>query len=153
MKRLLLLFAAIITFSLSAFAANRTVQGVVIGAEDGEPLVGATVMGVGTQIGASTDIDGHFTISLPENVKSLKVSYVGMETREVPITDGMMKIELSSSNVLEEVIAVAFGTAKKSAFTGSAAVVGAEELSKRGRCACRHGARLADAWFVGCARL
>lgn len=131
MKRLLLLFAAIITFSLSAFAANRTVQGVVIGAEDGEPLVGATVMGVGTQIGASTDIDGHFTISLPENVKSLKVSYVGMETREVPITDGMMKIELSSSNVLEEVIAVAFGTAKKSAFTGSAAVVGAEELSKR----------------------
>lgn len=66
MKRLLLLFAAIITFSLSAFAANRTVQGVVIGAEDGEPLVGATVMGVGTQIGASTDIDGHFTISLPK---------------------------------------------------------------------------------------
>lgn len=130
MKRLLLLFA-VVTLSLYAFAANRTVQGEVIGAEDGEPLVGATVMGVGTHIGASTDINGHFSISLPENVKMLKVSYVGMETREVPITDGTMRIELSNSNVLDEVIAVAFGTAKKSAFTGSAAVVSSAELSKR----------------------
>ncbi len=131
MKRLLLLLAAVVTLTLTAYAANRTVQGVVTSAEDGEPLMGATVVGVGTQIGASTDINGSFSLSLPDNVKTLKVSYVGMETREVPITDGIMKIEMAGSNVLDEVIAVAFGTAKKSAFTGSAAVVGAEELSKR----------------------
>lgn len=129
MKRLLLLFA-VVTLSLSAFA-NRTVQGVVTSAEDGEPLTGATVLGVGTQTGVSTDIDGHFSISLPDHVSKLKVSYVGMTTVEVPITEGTMKIELSNENVLDEVIAVAFGTAKKSAFTGSAAVVGSEELSKR----------------------
>lgn len=130
MKKLFLLLTAIITLSFAGVAQQRTVRGVVFSAENGETLIGATVMGVGTTIGTATDMDGHFAITLPDRVKKLQVSYVGMVTKEVPISDQEMVIELESANVLDEVIAVAFGTEKKSAFTGSAAVVSSEELSK-----------------------
>ncbi|WP_302350344.1 carboxypeptidase-like regulatory domain-containing protein, partial [uncultured Duncaniella sp.] len=66
-------------------AQNQTVSGTVTSA-DGEPLVGATVMGVGTQIGTATDVDGNFSLSLPSTVKKLQVSYVGMHTKEVAVT-------------------------------------------------------------------
>lgn len=122
---------ALFTITLVSFAANRTVQGIVISADDGEPLVGATVMGVGTTIGAATDLDGEFSISLPENVKHIKVSYVGMHTRELLITDEKMRIELNNSNQLDEVIAVAYGTAKRSTYTGSASVVNAKDIADR----------------------
>ncbi len=127
MKKLLLLFAAIITFALSAAAQNQRVEGQVMSA-DGEPLVGATVVGVGTQKGAATDIDGNFSLVLPASVKKLNVSYVGMETKEVAITPGFMTITLESTNVLDEVITVAYGTAKKSAYTGSASVLKADQI-------------------------
>lgn len=129
MKRLFLILTTVITLSLTV-VANRTVTGVVLSAEDGEPLTGASVIGVGTAVGAATDIEGRFALNLPDNVKKIKVSYVGMETKEVDITPGEMKIELANSNVLDEVIAVAFGTAKKSAFTGSASVMSSAELAK-----------------------
>lgn len=128
MKKLFLLLAALIAFTTSVMAQNQTVSGTVSGA-DGEPLVGATVMGVGTQIGAATDIDGNFSFSLPVSVKKIKVSYVGMETREVNITPGQkMNIVLDGSTMLDEVITVAYGTAKRSSFTGSASVVDASEI-------------------------
>ena len=69
MKKLFLLLAALIT-SLAVMAQNQTVSGTVTSA-DGEPLVGATVMGVGTQIGTATDVDGNFSLSLPSTVKKL----------------------------------------------------------------------------------
>lgn len=130
MKRLFLILTAVITMAFVAVAQTRTVQGVVVSAEDGEPLMGVSVMGVGSSVGTSTDLDGRFSLKLPDSVRKLKVSYVGMETAEVGITPGEMHITLKSSNVLDEVIAVAFGTAKKSAFTGSAAVMSSDELSR-----------------------
>ncbi len=90
MKKLFLLLVAVITFSLSVMAQNQNVKGQVVSAE-GEPLVGATVLGVGTQTGTVTDIDGNFALTLPASVKKLQVSYVGMQTREVPVTAGTMK--------------------------------------------------------------
>lgn len=127
MKKLFLLLTALITLSFSAMA-QRTVLGLVVSAEDGEPLVGATVLAVGTDLGTSTNIDGQFSISVPPTVKKLKVSYVGMKTQEVEITSQEMFIALEGSNVLDEVITVAYGTAKRSEYTGSAAVVGAADL-------------------------
>ncbi len=129
MKKLFLLLAAIITFSLNVLAQDQRVTGVVVGADNGEPLVGATVMGVGTSVGTVTDIDGNFSLNLPAKVKKLSVSYVGMETKEVNITPGVaMNIALDGSNMLDEVITVAYGTAKRSAFTGSASVLDASEI-------------------------
>lgn len=125
MKRLFFIFTSLLILSATALAA-RNVTGVVVNAEDGEPLVGASILATGTSIGSATDIEGRFTLQVPDKVKKLKVSYVGMETREVDITPGTMRIELQPANQLDEVIAVAFGTAKKSAFTGSASVMGSE---------------------------
>ena len=131
MKRIVFFLTALFAISLAAVAANHTVKGIVVSAEDGEPLVGATVMGAGTTDGTATDIDGQFTLSLPESVKHIKVSYVGMHSREIAITPGEMRIELTSANQLDEVIAVAYGTAKRSSYTGSAAVVSASDISDR----------------------
>lgn len=132
MKRLVFFLTALFAFTFATFAANRTVQGIVVSAEDGEPLVGATVMGVGTTDGTATDIDGQFSLSLPETVNHIKVSYVGMHTRELAIAPtGTMRIELTSANQLDEVIAVAYGTAKRSTYTGSASVVNASDISDR----------------------
>ena len=128
MKKLFLLLVAVITFSLSAMAQSQTVKGQVVSADNGEPLIGATVLGVGTQTGTVTDLDGNFSLTLPASVKKIQVSYVGMQTADVPVTDGFMTIKLENSNMLDEVITVAYGTAKRSAFTGSASVLDASQI-------------------------
>ena len=130
MKKLFLLLAALIT-TFAVMAQNQTVNGTVTSA-DGEPLIGATVLGVGTQMGTATDVDGNFTLTLPATVKKLQVSYVGMTTKDVNITPGQkMNIVLDGTNMLDEVITVAYGTAKKSEYTGAAAVVGAAQIEDR----------------------
>lgn len=114
-----------------ASAQERTVTGQVIYAGDGEPLVGASVLPIGGGVGCSTDIDGNFTLKVGANVKRLKVSYVGMKTAEVDITSDKMIIKLDDAeNRLDEVMVVAYGTATKEAFTGSAAVIDASQIEK-----------------------
>ena len=105
-------------------------KGVVVQASDGEPAIGATIMPVGGGQGTATNLDGQFTLSIGPNVKSIKVSYVGMASQTVPVEIGKeMHISLSSSATeLDEVMVVAYGTAKKSAYTGSASVVKADAL-------------------------
>lgn len=128
MKKLFLLLMAVITLSLSASAQTRTVTGTVYEAGTDEPLIGATVK-AGTGYAVTTDADGQFVIKLPESIKNLEVSYVGYKTQTVPVKSGKLTIYLSTANeLLDEVIAVAYGSQKKSSFTGSAAVVGAAEI-------------------------
>lgn len=109
------------------------VTGVVVSAEDGEPVIGASVLVVGTNLGTITDIDGKYEIAnVPADAKHLRISYVGMETQQVSIKPGMIRTELrSDTEVIDEVVVVAYGTAKKSSFTGSASVVGAKNIEKR----------------------
>lgn len=113
-------------------AQTKTVSGRVISGEDGEPIIGASVVATGTTSGSITDIDGNFSFNVPESAKTLTVSYVGMASQVVNITGKKMTITLSSNNeVLDEVMVVAYGTAKKSSFTGSASVVGSKQMEKR----------------------
>lgn len=94
-------------------AQTRTVSGTVVAAADNEPLIGATVVPVGGGSGTATDIDGKFHITVPGSVKEVKVSYVGMKTVTLPLTDGMVvKLEMSD-NRLDEVIVTGYGTGKK----------------------------------------
>lgn len=110
----------------------KTVKGVVVDASDKEPIVGASVLIKGTSVGASTNIDGEFTLNAPDNAKTIVVSYIGMNTREVAITGGTMTIELTStSQNLDEVIVVAYGAQKKSSITGAISQVKSEEIEKR----------------------
>lgn len=116
-----------------ALAQNSVVTGVVTAAEDGEPIVGASVSVKGTTLGTITDVDGKFSISnVPASAKSLRVSFVGMEEQEVEIKRGKaMKVVLTAnSEILDEVMVVAYGTAKKSSFTGSAATVSSKSIEK-----------------------
>lgn len=130
MKKLFLLFLAVISITLCASAQTRTVTGTVLDASNDEPLVGVSVQ-AGTGYGAVTDIDGNFTIKVPASTKNLTVSYVGYKTQTVAITGEKLNIVLHpSTELLDEVIAVAYGTAKRSAFTGSAAVLSSAQIEK-----------------------
>ncbi|MCM1067104.1 MAG: TonB-dependent receptor [Muribaculaceae bacterium] len=131
MKKLFLLLMAVITLSLCASAQTRTVVGTVLDAADDTELIGASVVVTGQKTGASTDASGHFSLKVPADAKTLTVSYVGYKTVEVPITGGNIVVRLhSNSEVLGDVIVVAYGTATKSSFTGSAATVGAAQIEK-----------------------
>lgn len=133
MKRLLSILLAVVVTGIAAVAQQqeRTVIGTVVGESDHEPLIGATVMAVGTQIGAATDVDGHFSLTVPASVRELKVSYVGYTPRTVHIDFRTpMTITLSNQSTnLDDVIVVAYGTAKKSEYTGSASVVTSADIS------------------------
>lgn len=130
MRKLFLFLMTLVMCAGMALAQNRTVKGVVMSVSDGEPVIGATIMPVGGGEGTATDIDGNFTLSIGPNVKEIRVSYVGMATKVVPATPGTeMHIDLSSTATdLDEVMVVAYGTAKKSAYTGSASVVKSDAL-------------------------
>ena len=79
MRKLFLILMAIIGTSLCALAQGRSVTGIVVSGDDNEPVVGATVMVTGTNIGTTTDVDGKFVLpNVPVSAKTLKVTYVGM---------------------------------------------------------------------------
>lgn len=106
------------------------VTGVVISADDDEPVVGASVMVKGTKTGTSTDIDGKFTISkLPRNAKTLVVSYIGMKTKQVAIQRGTkMTIALESdAEQLQEVVVTGMQKMDKRLFTGAATKIDAQD--------------------------
>jgi TonB-linked SusC/RagA family outer membrane protein len=128
MKKLLLSLIAMFTV-IAVSAQLRTVSGTVVSADDGEPLAGASVQPAGGGNGVATDLDGHFTIQVPQSVQKLQVSYVGMVQKIVAITGKPLSVALEAAdNSLNEVMVVAYGTTKKSEYTGSAGVVKAEEL-------------------------
>ena len=134
MKRVLFLLTCIFLGIGMATAQVTKVTGKVYSEADGEPVIGASVLVVGTTLGASTDIEGNFTIeNVPTSATTLRVSYVGMTTQEVHIIKGKpIKVVLVEDGVaLDDVMVVAYGTAKKSAFTGSASVVKSETIEKR----------------------
>ena len=97
--------------------AQTQVKGTVVSDEDGQPVIGATVKVVGTNVGVITDTDGKFSITCPKGKATLSISYVGMEPVEVSARTNMRIVLKSDSKNLDEVIVVAYGTAKKSAFT------------------------------------
>ncbi|MGM9698801.1 MAG: SusC/RagA family TonB-linked outer membrane protein [Prevotella sp.] len=110
--------------------AQTQVTGTVISDEDGEPVIGATVKVVGTNAGTVTDTNGKFSITCPKGKSTLSISYVGMDPIEVSARANMRIILKSNAKNLDEIIVVAYGTAKKSAFTGSAAEVKTADISK-----------------------
>ncbi len=131
MRKLLSLIVMLVMSVTMLLAQNKTITGVVTSAEDGEPVIGASIVVPGTGVGTVTDINGQFSLSIPENAKTIRVSYVGMSTQDVKVSS-KMNITLSSDDeVLEEVMVVAYGTSKKSSFTGSASSVNSKKMELR----------------------
>jgi len=129
MKKLFLLLVTVLSVTLCASAQMRTVTGTVVEEANDEPIIGASVTPTGSSKGVVTDIDGNFTIQVPVGVKTLTVSYVGFNTQTVTITGNHLNVALkNSAEMLNDVIVVAYGTAKKSEYTGSAGVIKADQL-------------------------
>ena len=129
-KKLTMFLAALLLSAVGAVAQTQ-VNGTVVSQDDGEPVVGATVMVVGTQVGAVTDINGKFSLTCPKGRNTLRITYVGMQPIEVGARPNMRILLTSDKQALDEVIVVAYGTTKKSSFTGSAANIDASELELR----------------------
>lgn len=123
---------AILTVFVSSALAQRTVQGHVYSVSDDQPVIGASVMVDGTSVGTTTDLDGNFKLTnVPANAKTLVVSYVGMHTEKVAIKDNVRIGLREDASNLDEVMVVAYGTAKKSEYTGAASVVNASTIEDR----------------------
>ena len=134
MKKVLFMLAFILSGIGLATAQTSQISGIVYSEADGEPVIGASVLVVGTDLGSATDIEGKFVIAgVPASATTLRVSYMGMATQEVKILRGKtIKVTLTEDGMaLDDVMVVAYGTVKKSAFTGSASVVSAEKLEDR----------------------
>jgi TonB-linked SusC/RagA family outer membrane protein len=122
-RSLLMTFAvfAMSLVSISAMAAPISVVGKVVDA-NGEPLVGASVVEAGTSNGTITDLDGAFVLSVEPNV-TLHVSYVGYKDQEVRAHKDMVVMLREDTQVLDEVVAIGYGTQKKANLTGAVTTV------------------------------
>ncbi len=130
-KKLAMIFAGQILAAGTAMAQSQF-TGKVVSADDGEPVVGATVRVAGTNAATITDIDGNFTLAVPASGKQLNISYVGMDDKTVPIKGNNVTITLTSNeHSLNEVVVTGYGVQRKAAFTGAASTVGKGIVDKR----------------------
>ena len=122
MKYILLFFAFAVISISSAFAQTKLVSGTVLD-EDGEPLVGATVIITNTQEAVLTDIDGKFSLQTSTNNETITVSFIGMISKVVNITTDMVITMEYDATQLEEVISVGYYQKKQGAITGSVGLI------------------------------
>ncbi len=127
----LMLMSSVTLTALAAQADVIHVSGTVISANDGEPLIGATVVSDSNKLlGTSTDIDGNFELDVPEG-SSLIISYIGYTTVTEKVAP-KMEIRLhEDTELLDEVVVVGYSTQKKADVTGAISSVSADELAKQ----------------------
>ena len=126
--------AIILFFVQCVYAQNRTITGTVTDSNQ-EPLIGVNVTVRGNSgIGTITDIDGKYTLSVPEGKATLGFSYIGYVSQEIPVgTQSVINVVLKEdAQTLDEVVVVGYGTMKKSDLTGSVGSISAEKLAARG---------------------
>ena len=94
-------------------AQTQKVTGVVMSEEDGQPVVGASVLVKGTTLGTITDVDGNFNLSnVPSSAKTLQISYIGMQTQEVVIKPNLRVVLKADAQKLDEVVVTAMGISR-----------------------------------------
>ncbi len=130
MKRFFLLLASVLMLCAAAFA-QVSITGTVVQASDNEPIIGATVTVVGTKTGTATDLDGRFSLNVPSANSMLNISAIGMAPVTVKAQNGMVVELNSNAQDLEEVVVVAYGTAKKSELTGAVSQVTSKQIETR----------------------
>lgn len=129
-KRSLLLVALFVIGCLQLMAQTRTIKGEVTDAQNGEALIGATVIVEGEKGGTVTDFDGNFSLQVSSSAKKIKVSYIGYIDKVLSVSDNM-KVKLESdSKALADVVVIGYGTARKSDLTGSVATVKSKDFNK-----------------------
>ncbi|MBK9679026.1 MAG: TonB-dependent receptor [Saprospiraceae bacterium] len=124
------IFFALLIFTTGLFA-QRTISGKILAGDDKSGLIGATVVVKGTTNGTSTDFDGNFTLSVPNDASTLVVSSVGFLTREVDIASvNTVEVTLPVDvSTLEEIVVTGYASQRKKDITGAVTVVSAKELT------------------------
>ncbi|MEY2949541.1 MAG: hypothetical protein RLZZ248_742, partial [Bacteroidota bacterium] len=118
MKKLSMVFAMML-FVLGATFAQRSVTGTVTG-QDGEPLIGASVLLKGTTVGTITDFDGNYALEVPEGPQTLVISYTGFTTLELEASSGTLDVILQEGVTLTEAVVTALGIEREKKSLGYA---------------------------------
>ncbi|MBE0675132.1 MAG: TonB-dependent receptor plug domain-containing protein, partial [Bacteroidales bacterium] len=130
MRKLLMLIFMFSGLALAVNAQQKTVTGTVTGSDDGLPIIGATVQIKGSVTGVATDLDGKYSIAVPEG-SVLVIRYVGMKTKEITVGAGNVYDVVLDADYLgvDEVVVVGYGTRMKSELSGSIAQVRASDIA------------------------
>ncbi|WP_313381597.1 TonB-dependent receptor [Proteiniphilum saccharofermentans] len=132
LKKCIYVFLILLWCSFNAYG-QETIRGIVVD-KDNQPLPGVAVAIKSTTTGTATDIDGNFSFITDRSLPlTLTINFLGYKTQEIDVYEAneIIRVILSEDiNYLDEVVVVGYGTAKKSSYTGSVAVVGARELEK-----------------------
>lgn len=110
--------------------AEKQISGVVLDAQD-QPVIGASVMVKGTSNGTITDYDGEFMLTVSDDATTLVVSFVGMQTQEVPVRENVRVVLQEATEVIQEVVVTGYGNVSKGSFAGSAQAVNAETIENK----------------------
>ncbi len=130
MKRLLVLFAFLVSASIMLYSQGVQITGTVTDAENGEALPGVSVVVKGTTIGAVTDFEGNYTISVPNTDALVVFSFVGMESQTLAVgnlttIDVLMTVDAIK---MDEVVVIGYGTSTREANTGAVTILDEESL-------------------------
>lgn len=125
MKKKINSFVFLLFVTIGCVFAQSRVSGIVVDTS-GDPVIGASILIKGTGQGTVTNIDGEFTLSTP-NDATLVISYVGLLTQEVPVSDNMRVVLQSDSELLDEVVVVGYGTQRRENLTGAVSSVNVED--------------------------
>ena len=123
-----LLAASLLLLGMTAYA-QTAVNGTVIDAANGEPIIGASVLEIGTTNGTITDWDGNFSLTVKPGAK-LAISYMGYKTQEVTAASSLSVKLAEDSELLDEVVVVGYGVVKKNDATGSVTAIKPDEMNK-----------------------
>jgi TonB-linked SusC/RagA family outer membrane protein len=130
---LLILTSFIFCCTTNSYAQNqKKITGTVTDAQTGDPLVGVNILVVGTSTGAATDAKGHYSVSVPSLQDTLRFSFIGYQTKTVPIngqTTISIKLKLSVTSG-KQLVVVGYGEKTKNTLTGSVSEVSAKSLEK-----------------------
>ena len=130
MRRKILFLSVLLLFGVGLMCAqqNISVSGIVSDAADGSPLVGVAIQLKGSSTGTVSDIDGRYSINVPQN-SFLIFSYVGMQSQELQVRQSVLNVKLvADARVLDEVVAIGYGNARKSDLSGASVTVGEDKL-------------------------
>jgi len=119
----------LVALSLGIYA-DQHVNGVVVDSK-GEPVIGASIQAKGSTQGTISNYDGTFEVNVPDSVKKLVVSFVGMATQEVAVGKNLKVVLLENSELIQEVVVTGYGNVSKGGFAGSVETVKAEDIEKK----------------------
>lgn len=131
-KGLLLILVILLVAPQMLMAQTRRITGNVTSKDDGLPIPGVSIIVKGTTIGTITTIDGDYQLSVPVDAETLVFTFVGLQSQEVQVSSVSTYDIVLQSDVIgvDEVMVVAYGTAKKSSITGATAVIRADDIAK-----------------------